>query len=138
MKKLFVHLIFILLTFPIVTNSLAQGGKKRKGEPAKTMTDAEKTVVIEIFRKLDPASYYLELNKGAEIFGSRTIVTQDQLLAIRSKRVPAGFENYTIGSYHYEMGMVFIIKTRAPAELEALFGTDAARLQSIINKYTSG
>jgi len=137
-KNLIAFVLFTSLVFIIPENANGQGGKKR-GAPTRVISDADKAVVIDIFRSIDPSVYYLEFKRGSEVFGSTTIVTQEQLIDIREQRPVIGTKNYLIGSYYYGMSMVYIIKTREGVRLEDIFGkTHAAKLEAIINKYTGG
>jgi len=141
MKKQFILVgILTIILFSLSASSLAQGSKKRKGEPAKSISAADKTVVIDIFRTLDQQYYYLEFEKGTEVYGTKTLVSTDNLESIRKGLIPSGSDHLIIGSYYYQMGMVFIIgKTRSGISLETALGnTNATRLQAIINKYTGG
>lgn len=140
MKRILTSSFLIAICFLLVDSLFAQGGKKRRGEPPKTTSAADKAVIIDIFRSLDPQYYYLECEKGTEVYGTRTLVSADILESIRKEIIPAGSDHLIIGSYYYQMGMVFIIgKTKSGISLETILGkTNATRLQAIINKYTGG
>src|SRR5688572_25686771 len=140
MKKILATSLLTIICFSLATNLFAQGGKKRKGEPPKSISATDKAVVIDIFRTLDQQYYYLEFEKGTEVYGTKTLVSADNLESIRKGLIPSGSDHLIIGSYYYQMGMVFIIgKTRSGISLETALGnTNATRLQAIINKYTGG
>src|SRR5688572_20950604 len=140
MKKILATSLLTIICFSLVVNLFAQGGKKRKGEPPKSISAADKTVIIDIFKTLDQQYYYLEFEKGTEVYGTKTLVSADNLELIRKEQVPLGSDHLIIGSYYYQAGFVFIIgKTRSGISLETVLGkTNATRLEAIINKYTGG
>ena len=140
MQRLFTTGFLTIIFISISAILVAQEGKKRKGEPPKTISAADKAVVIDIFRTLDQQYYYLEFEKGTEVYGTKTLVSADNLESIRKGLIPSGSDHLIIGSYYHQMGTVFIIgKTRSGISLEAVLGkANATRLQAIINKYTGG
>jgi hypothetical protein len=140
MKRILINSFLIVICFLLVDSLFAQGGKKRRGEPSKTISPADKAVIIDIFRSLDPQYFYLECERGSEVYGTKTLVSADNLESIRKEIIPAGSDHLIIGPYYYQMGIVFIIgKTRSGTSLETILGkTNATKLQAIINKYTGG
>lgn len=140
MQKILANSLLTIICFLLTVSLFAQGGKKRRGEPPKTISAADKAVVIDIFRTLDQQYYYLEFEKGTEVYGTKTLVSADNLESIRKGLIPSGSDHLIIESYYNQIGMVFIIgKTKSGISLETILGkTNAARLQAIINKYTGG
>src|SRR5688572_6047477 len=141
MKKQFILFGFLtIILFSLSASSLAQGSKKRKGEPPKSISATDKAVVNDIFRTLDQQYYYLEFEKGTEVYGTKTLVSADNLESIRKGQIPSGSDHLIIGSHYYQAGFVFIIgKTRSGISLETVLGkTNATKLEAIINKYTGG
>ena len=140
MKKIRGTSLLTIICISLTINLFAQGGKKRKGEPPKSISAADKAVVIDIFRSLDAQYYYLEFERGNEVYGTKTLVSADNLESIRKGLIPSGSDHLIIGSYYYQMGMVFIIgKTKSGISLETILGkTNATRVQAIVNKYTGG
>ena len=131
--------IFIAISF----SSEAQNSKKRKGpsgEVTSKLLAADKAVVIDIFKSLDPQHYYLEFTQGQnkEVYGTLSI-SGDDLAAIKRGSAPTDATHLIYGWY-WQMGLLYVIgKTRTGVDLETLLGKEnAAKLQAIITKYTGG
>ena len=141
--RLFTIIVIIPSLIQLSTDSFAQGGKKRRGEPAKLISDADRTAIVEIFKTLEAGDYYMEfaVPKPAVVYGSKKVDWTDlQLLKDNHPTLPSLWHAYR---YLPEIGLTFLIKIGAKSQLKLtlpeIFGSgNAARLEAVINKYTGG
>jgi len=132
--------LFAVILFSSL-NSAAQNSKKRKAPPGEVtykLIAADRAVIIDIFKSLDPQHYHLEFAPGKEVYGTLAI-SSDDLAAIRRGSSPTDANNL-IYSWYYEIPLLYIIgKTRTGIDLETVLGKDnAARLKAVVTKYTGG
>jgi hypothetical protein len=130
MKKLVVTFCSLILCCVIFTvHSLAQDRRTYQ-----TVSARDKTAIIEIFKTLT-SPYYLEFDKGGEVYGSKQISKSDLALLRDGKSTS---ENKNVIIYLYEnISLLFVInKTKTATDLVGLLGkVNADKLKTILDKY---
>ncbi len=138
MKKLFAILsLSILISLSVTTSSFAQGESvKTTGAKPKTISKADRAVIIEILATLDAQYYRLELNGG--LYG-KLLISPGKLMNIKAGASFSGIDQHIIGLYK-ELGLLYVIKKTSPdSDLETALGKqNASRLNAVIKKYTGG
>ncbi len=130
MKKLLtISTLLVLFSFL----SAAQNPESIE-KPIKLLSAADKAVIIEIFKTLDPKDYYLEF-KNKEVYGLKKM-QPSALFAIKTDQLHTAS---AIIKWYKEISLLFVIAQPSTVDLKTIFGkANAARLQAIITKYTGG
>ena len=136
MKKQFI--LFGFLTILLVSLSASSPVNEKNENSAKELSAKDKEVIIEIFKTLSEDQYRFEFSEN-ENYGAK-VLPKAMWYSLRSGK-KGSLSGSIVQNYYPAINFWFVVNNpKPPGEgLEGVFGkANAARLQAVINKYTSG